>query len=386
MELWSDEQQAPLRHVRVVDMTVMVPGPFVTRFLAQYGADVIKIEQSPEGDPLRKVPNTAVFELLNQGKRSVALDLNAQESVGIVRRLACESDIFVENFRDGVMDRYGLGYADLSEENPDILYCSMRGVSAQPSRAAHDLNFVAASGCGEWFLENGSPNFSTHFGDLIGGTLVPLLKVLSHLANPNRQGMHLVSYLDEGFRALYLPRAWDALRSESAPQSARAEYGLIHYLDGKQPHSRYYRCRDGQWISLNAIQHKHWEVFCEAVDKPQWKGRQGDSALSSELEMLFADAPASYWEVLVKGKDTCLFRVIPWEEHVATSDTRSKMTTDPLGWAGFVARGDLTPSPSVGHDTLAILTAAGIGNKELTDLLHRRILFQAPGGEQKHSQ
>lgn len=368
MELWSDEQEKPLQHIRVVDLTVMVPGPYITRLLAQYGADVIKVEHTPAGDPMRGVKTSETFELLNQGKRSVALNLHSERGIAIVKRLASESDIFVENFREGVMDRYGLGYSHLSEENPDILYFSLRGLKGEAGKmAAHDFNFIAASGCGEWFLEGGAPNFSTHFGDLVGGTFVPALKLLFHVANPIRRGMHLVTYMDESFRALFLPRAWDALQAEKHPDVK--SFGLISQLNGTLPHSRYYRCRDGQWVTLGAIQQKHWEIFCKAIERPEWNNRREDEKLIPELEHLFLDAPANYWEVLVKGQDACLVRVIPWAEHLSTTHIRAQMTSDPFTWAGFAPSEKLRPPPQLGRDTFAVLHEAGLSNKEIAELI-----------------
>lgn len=366
MEIWNDEQERPLQHIRVIDLTIMLPGPWITRLLAQYGADVIKIEAAPDGDPLRNVPETSIFELLNQGKRSVALNLHSERGIEIVRRLAAESDIFIENFRDGVMDRYGLGYSHLSEENPDILYVSLRGIRGEAGRvASHDLNFIANSGCGEWFLENGLPNLSAQFGDIVGGAMAPLSRLLFHLANPARRGMHLVNYMDEGFRLLYLTRAWDALKAEGAS----SPHGLQVLLGGTEPHSRYYRCRDGQWISLNAVQAKHWENFCQSVEKPTWISRHRDSTLSQELERMFQDAPSTYWEVLVKGRDVCLTRVIPWAEHLAQTDTRAKMSSDPLTWPGFLPATNLKTCPELGHDTYSVLHGTGLGNQEIAEMI-----------------
>lgn len=377
MELWSDEQERPLQHIRVVDLTIMVPGPFITRLLAQYGADVIKVEHTPIGDLLREVKFSHLFDLLNQGKRSLAVNLHSDRGIEIVKRLASESDIFIENFRDGVMDRYGLGYSQLSEENPDILYASIRGLKGENGKvAAHDFNFIAGSGCGEWFLENGSPNFSTHFGDLIGGAFVPAMKLLCHLSNPARRGMHLVSHMDEGFRALFLPRAWDTLQAENFPQVR--PFGLLTQLDGSLPHSRYYRCRDGQWITLNAIQPKHWEIFCKAIEHPEWISRMQDPKLTTELDQLFLDAPANYWEVLVKGQDACLVRVMPWAEHVARSNIRAQMNSDPFTWAGFASADKLRPCPTLGRDTYSVLHGAGLSNKEIGELIQRGEVLGSP--------
>jgi alpha-methylacyl-CoA racemase len=377
MTLWSDEQELPMQHLRILDLSVMLPGPYVTRMLAQYGADVIKVENMPDGDPVRSLRNSACFELMNQGKRSVGVNLKTDLGTALVRRMAGEADVFVENMREGVMDRLGLGYADLSEENPDLLYLSLRGLSGKNAvHAAHDLNFIAASGVGEWFLESGTPNYSTHFGDIVGGAMVPTIKLMFHLANPARRGMHLVSYIDEAIRGLYLPRAYDIFKSEALPEAERAEFGTQKSLDGTYPHSRYYKCRDGQWVALNAIQEKHWETFCDVVDRAAWKPRMWDKTLVAEMDEFFQDAPSTYWEALSNSREICMFRVIPWSEHVSFSQARPQLGVDPLTWAGFAPNAALKAAPALGQDTYALMHSMGVSNKEFGELMQKGIIYQ----------
>lgn len=377
ISLWNDEQERPLQHLRVIDLTVMIPGPFVTRMLAQYGADVLKIEALPKGDPTRELADSACFDLLNQGKKSVAINLKTERGVQLIKELAEEADVFVENFREGVMDGLGLGYADISEVNPDLLYFSMRGNSGKHSgHAAHDLNFIANSGCGEWFIESGHPNYTTNFGDIVGGTMVPAMKLLFHLANPNRRGMHLIAHMDESFRALYLPRAFETYRGEGLAPEIRERFGIHKQLDGTRPHSRFYRCRDGMWISLNAVQAKHWETFCEVVDRVAWKSRREDPTLVPEVEKLFLDAPATYWEALSTNRDICLYRVIPWGEHISFSQARPQLATDPLTWCGFAPNDALLRVPNFGQDTFATIHALGLPNKDVAEYFQSGVLFQ----------
>jgi alpha-methylacyl-CoA racemase len=377
ISLWNDEQERPIQHLRVIDMTVMLPGPYLTRILAQYGADVIKIENLPGGDPLRQVENSSLFDLLNQGKRSVAVNLKTEAGIALVKQLAGEADVFIENFKEGVLDSMGLGYSDLSEENPDLLYMSMRGFSGKNATlAGHDLNFIAQSGVGEWFLENGSPNYSTQFGDILGGTFVPALKLMFHLANPARVGMHLITSMDENFRALYLPRAFETFKSEkSGDENINA--GVHRIFDGNHPHSRYYRCRDNRWVTLNAVQPKHWDLFCEVVDRNQWKGRADDVTLNPEMEKLFSDAPATYWEALSSGKEFCLFRVIPFEEHLSFSQARPQLGTDPLNWCGFAPNASLSNCPKLGQDTFVVMHSLGVSNKDMAEWIQAGVIHQA---------
>lgn len=376
LNLWSDEQDRPLQHIRIIDCTIMFPGPLLTRILAQYGADVIKVENLPSGDPIRSLENSSLYELLLQGKRSIAVDLKTEAGRSIVQQLAGEADVFVENFREGVMDKMKLGYAELSEENPDLVYVSLRGLSGRFSvNAAHDLNFIANSGCGEWFLESGVPNYSTQFGDIIGGTLIPCLKLLFHLANPSRRGMHIISYMDESFRFLFVGRAFDSIKGEG-----KNNFGVHTILNGTLPHTRFYRCRDGQWVSLNAVQPKHWNNFCEIVDRNEWKERMNDQSLVFEMEKLFMSAPSTYWEALCSNREVCLLRVIPWEEHLSLSNARVQLTSDPLAWCGLKPNSTLCAPPKLGADTVSVLKSIGVSNKEISNLLQSKIVYQPEGG------
>jgi CoA:oxalate CoA-transferase len=143
----------PLEGVRVLDFSIMLAGPYCARLLADVGADVIKIEP-PEGDDMRlRTPlrdgNSAYFGQLNAGKRSLALDLKSAEAIKLVHRLVAETDIVVENFRPGVMDRLGLGYEALRQINPRLIYCSISGygqTGPAAERAAYAMIVHAESG------------------------------------------------------------------------------------------------------------------------------------------------------------------------------------------------------------------------------------------------
>jgi CoA:oxalate CoA-transferase len=149
----KDSDRAPLAGVRVLDFSIMVAGPYCARLLADVGAEVIKIEP-PEGDDMRlRTPlregHSTYFGQLNAGKRSLALDLKNPEAIELVRRLVAETDIIVENFRPGVMDRLGLGYEALRAINPRLIYCSISGYGQSgpaAGRAAYAMIVHAESG------------------------------------------------------------------------------------------------------------------------------------------------------------------------------------------------------------------------------------------------
>src|SRR5260221_1232411 len=173
---------APLDGVRVLDFSIMLAGPYCARLLADVGADVIKIEP-PEGDdmrlrtPLRK-GQSAYFGQLNAGKRSLALDLKSADAIKLVHRLVEETDIVVENFRPGVMDRLGLGYEALRAINPRLIYCSISGYGQSgpaAERAAYAMIVHAESGFDRTLMryagEKDRPAAEAVFvGDVLGGT------------------------------------------------------------------------------------------------------------------------------------------------------------------------------------------------------------------------
>ena len=130
----------PLAGFRVLDLSAVVSGPLTGALLADQGADVIKVERTGEGDIQRHVGSkrngySGFFHVLNRGKRSVAVDLATPEGVDIVRRLAHDSDVVIQNFRPGVVDRLGIGYANLSAENPGLVYLSISGFGQSGPRA-----------------------------------------------------------------------------------------------------------------------------------------------------------------------------------------------------------------------------------------------------------
>jgi crotonobetainyl-CoA:carnitine CoA-transferase CaiB-like acyl-CoA transferase len=155
-----------LAGLRVLDLTLFLPGPYLTLALADHGAEVIKIEPPGEGDPTRRLGpsdggSTVYFRNLNRGKKSVVLDLKTQPDREALLRLCESADVFVESFRPGVVDRLGVGYEQLRARNPRIVYCSISAFGQHGpyrERPAHDLAVEALSGVLSMTLgEDGKP-------------------------------------------------------------------------------------------------------------------------------------------------------------------------------------------------------------------------------------
>ena len=170
-----------LDDVRVLDLTRLLPGPFCTLLLADFGADVIKVEDTSGGDYMRWMPPlvddySAMFHPLNRNKRSLAIDLKNPLGREAFLRLATTADVIVESFRPGVMDRLGIGFDQLHDVNPRLVLCSISGYGQDGpfrDRAGHDLNYAAVAGV---LLLGGSsggapPMPGLQVGDLGGGAL-----------------------------------------------------------------------------------------------------------------------------------------------------------------------------------------------------------------------
>ncbi|MGH6610610.1 MAG: CaiB/BaiF CoA transferase family protein, partial [Burkholderiaceae bacterium] len=192
----------PLSGLTIIDMTRLLPGPAATMHLVDFGADVIKVEDTAAGDYMRSFPPTtrlgdgrqvnAAFEAANRGKRSIALDLKSDEGREVLLRLVDRADALIEQFRPGVMQRLGIGWGVLHARNPRVVMCSLSGYGQSgplEQRAGHDLNYVAMTGVLDQVRADGKlaiPNLQ--IGDLLGGTLAALSTLLIALIGAQRTG------------------------------------------------------------------------------------------------------------------------------------------------------------------------------------------------------
>ncbi|MGH9168623.1 MAG: CaiB/BaiF CoA transferase family protein, partial [Acidimicrobiia bacterium] len=169
----------PLEGVRILDLTRLLPGNYCTLLLADLGADVVKVEEPERGDYIRWTPplvdgEGAAHGALNRGKRSVTVNLKSAEGAGVLRRMAKQADALVESFRPGVLDRLGVGYRALSEENPRLVYCALTGYGQDGpyrDRAGHDINYTGYAGILEATGRPDGPPIlpSVQVGDFGGG-------------------------------------------------------------------------------------------------------------------------------------------------------------------------------------------------------------------------
>lgn len=267
-------ENLPLQGVRVFDLTRVIAGPFCSMMLADLGADVIKIEEPKHGDELRWVGrykgraqhDEDYFYASNRSKRSVALDLKNPAHLEVARELIQKSDILVENFSPGVMDRLGLGWDTVSAWNPKLVYCSISGFGQQGpyrNRLALDPIIQAISGImsvtGE--LDGPPTQVGAPIADVLSG-MFGAYSVVSALyaARESGQGRYIDISMQDALLAVLGPRMGESLQAGLNP--ARQGNGNPMRVPANT-----YRAADGKYIAIIVQNDNHWPNFCKAINR-----------------------------------------------------------------------------------------------------------------------
>jgi len=303
----------PLKDILVLDFSTLLPGPMATLMLAEAGAEVIKFERPGVGEDARHTEpmidgESIGFAVLNQGKRSVAIDLKSKGAVDSLRPLLEKADVLVEQFRPGVMDRLGLGYEAVREINPGLIYCSITGygqTGPKASAAGHDLNYIGDAGI--LSLSRGPDDQPTMpFGlvaDIGGGTYPAVMNILLALIarQASGQGTHLDIAMSEGaFAFAYWAHAEGVIAGQNIESGgSRLTGGLARY--------RLYTAADGRQIAVGALEEKFWQSFCDVIGLPSalrddWS--EPDSC-AAEVARRLGKQPSTHWEPLLAAADCC---------------------------------------------------------------------------------
>ncbi|MDT0633901.1 CaiB/BaiF CoA-transferase family protein [Spectribacter hydrogenoxidans] len=254
-----------LEGVRILDLTRLLPGPFCTQYLAQLGAEVIKIEDPAGGDYARELM-PELFAVVNRGKHSVTLDLREADDVAAFKQLVAGADVVVESFRPGVMERLGCGYETLKAINPTLVYAALTGYGQNgPYRdaAGHDLNYLAYAGALDQIgSAGGAPAMANvQIADLAGGALTAATGILAALlgAKVSGEGTFVDSSMLDGSLALQ-PIALAGLRAHGHTQPRGADM-----LTGALPNYQVYKCRDGRYLAVGALEPKFFARLLAAL-------------------------------------------------------------------------------------------------------------------------
>ena len=263
----------PLSGIRVLDLSRLLPGAYASQMLADFGADVIKIEEPGSGDYGRFMPPHGAggmslhFLAINRNKRSMTLNLKSQEGREVFLRLVKGADVLLESFRPGVLARLGLGYEQLKEINPRLVYCAISGYGQNGPyqlRAGHDLNYAGYAGLLDYNRgSNGEPAMpATQLGDLAGGSLMSVIGILVALQGRTKtgEGRMVDVSMTEGVMALLPFVAATYLNTGEPPTPG------LSALDGGLPCYNIYETRDGKHVTLAALEPKFWHTFCTRIE------------------------------------------------------------------------------------------------------------------------
>ncbi|HWX47776.1 MAG TPA: CaiB/BaiF CoA-transferase family protein [Roseomonas sp.] len=256
----------PLSGIRVLEFTHMIMGPSCAMVLADLGAEVVKVEPGPDGDNTRRLMGAAVgfFPSFNRNKRSLSLDLKQPASLDLVRKLAAQADVVVENFRPGAMDKLGLGYEALSALNPQLVYCSCKGFLPGPyeHRAALDEVVQMMGGLAYMTGPPGQPlRAGASVNDIMGGLfgVIGILAALRQRETTGR-GAHVQSGLFETNMVLMAQHmAGAAISGRNPPPFAdpamQKPWSVYDVFDSADP---------GEQVFVGVVTETQWRGFCEA--------------------------------------------------------------------------------------------------------------------------
>jgi crotonobetainyl-CoA:carnitine CoA-transferase CaiB-like acyl-CoA transferase len=370
--------------MRVLDLSRLLPGPYCSRILADFGFEVIKVEPPGGGDWSRYVPpldpdngQGLLFNALNRGKKSLTANLKTDEGRAILLRLVETADVLLETFRPGVMERLGLGYQTLAQANSRLVYCSLSGYGhAGPyrERAGHDLNYQGLAGLLDLTgPREGPPSMpGVPLADL-SGALWATTGILMALLERERtgDGQRVDSSLLGGALS-FLPLAEAQVRGGQPPVRGAGELtgGVVCY--------NLYQTLDRKAMSLSALEPGFWVGFCQAIDREDLQGQQFAPALPGEpaydeLCALFRTRTREEWVDIFAGTDACCDPVYNVEEALASAPVQAlEMLSEeglrpPVQFSGQPV-GRAAPAPLLGEDTAVILAELGYEPARLEEL------------------
>jgi alpha-methylacyl-CoA racemase len=387
----------PLEGLKVLDLTRLLPGGYASLMLADFGADVIKVEDTRMGDYVRWSPpyyegvdvsaRGALFLALNRGKRSIRIDLKHERGKEVLLRLVRDADVLLESFRPGVLDRLGVGYERLRQENPALVYCAITGYGQDgplKDRSGHDMNYLGLNGLlGLTGEPDGPPVQSAgQIADIGGGGLMAVVGVLVALRERERSGEgQLVdcSMFDGSLSWLALVAA-AMLAGGDVPRRGRLPLagGIICY--------RPYRCADG-YVTLGALEPKFWAGFCRGVGRDDLLEHAFDppgSEAHRAVSEIFGGRTREQWRQFASEHDCCLEPVLDLDEALSSelvahrqmvveldqpgAEQPVRLLGAPVKLSRTPADPTRAPGPGLGDHTDEVLTDAGYSPQEIAAL------------------
>jgi alpha-methylacyl-CoA racemase len=379
--------ESPLVGIVVLDLASVGPAARTSRWLADFGARVVKVAPTPKHGGVQIVPPFYAYGG-HRGMERIALDLKADAGRDAFLKLAAQADVVIESFRPGVVGRLGIGYDDVRAVNPGVVYCSTSGYGQSGPKsqwAGHDINYLAAGGyldCSGRNGEGGPALPGATVADSAAGGMHAVMSILAALVarNATGEGQHLDVAVADGVVALMSLYVDEYLATGTVPGPGH------NILTGRYACYDVYRCADDRWVAVGAIEPHFYRNLCRLLDCEQWASSQLDDDVQDQIRADFAAAfatrPMADWVDELGPADTCVSAVatvpdLVEDEHFRARDvivTAHRPGHDAFEQVGFVLAGmDQDQGAPVVRDatetnTDALLAAAGYTAEQIADL------------------
>jgi crotonobetainyl-CoA:carnitine CoA-transferase CaiB-like acyl-CoA transferase len=383
----SPTHEAPYRGLRVLDFGQGIASPYCAMLLGVYGADVIKVEP-PEGDWSRLLGttygnHTTLSAVYNRGKRSLCLDMKHKHGIAIARRLARDCDVLIEGFRPGVAARLGIGYEELSRDNPALIYLSVSAFGQSgPYSKRPGSDSVAQAFSGFVSINVGNDGTAHRAGTTIATTLFARATVGT--------GRWIDVNLCQSTSALLGHKVAEHILEGGAPRALNVPAGSYQTTDG--------------WMMVTLVNEPQYKRLCAAIGRgdlasdPRFAdfARRADAvdALIPQLREVFLTQPTDVWLARLHAADLIAERILnpgEWLRNAHVEATRAAVCQDTPG-IGLVysprtpgiasfSEDDLRPAPDIGQDSVEVLLEAGFERDAIDDLVRSGAVRQAKGGK-----
>jgi alpha-methylacyl-CoA racemase len=315
--------------ITVLDLASVGPAARASRWLADYGADVLKVGPVPSDSGVQITPPFHSYSA-HRGMRRTAIDLKSDDGREEFLGLADGADVVIESFRPGVVGRLGIGWSAVSARNPRIVYCSTSGygqTGPAAQWAGHDLNYLAVSGylhCTGPAAHGGPPIPGATVADSAGGGMHAVMAILAALVRraTTGDGAYLDVSVADGMLALMALQVDEYLATGAGPGP---RHGI---LTGRYACYDCYEAGDGRWLTVAAIEPRFWANLCRLLGLEQWSERQLDDAVQddirSDLRSVFSTRTRDDWVAELAPADTCVAPVLTVPEVVADEQYRAR--------------------------------------------------------------
>ncbi len=376
----------PLKGIRIIEIAGIGPGPFAAMLLADMGADVIRVDR-PE---VSMFANQTELDFLNRGKRSICIDLKKNGAVELVEKLVRSADGFLEGFRPGVLEKYGLGPDDCLALNQRLVYGRMTGWGQEgplANRAGHDINYIALAGALEPMGRAGEkPSIPLNLvGDFGGGGMLLAFGMVCALleAKNSGEGQVVDAAMVDG-ASLLMTSLFSAFQTGYWGKRG------TNMIDGGAPFYEVYETADGKYVAVGALESQFYQVLVERLgladslpnqyDMEQWP------AMKERFAEVFASRTRDEWTQLFADTDACVTPVLAPNElkdHPHHKARNSIVERDGVWQPRTAPRFSRTDGGSpgdavaLGHNSHEILTELGIGDADQRELIANGVVSAA---------